>query len=103
MAVHLPFHHLQLGMMPIAKNTSIKINIIQIDPNKLSVLLCQYSAKSNNIFHYDSIIGHFRTAQNFHGKETATIYLRAKFVGQILKWPEDISMVDSLSLSLVNI
>lgn len=103
MAVLLPFHHLRLGMMPIAKNTSIKINILQIDPNKLAVLLCQYSAKSNNIFHYDSIIGHFRTAQNSHRKKTATVYLCAKFVGQFLKRPEDITMVDNHSLSLVNI
>lgn len=103
MAVLFPFHHLQLGMTPIAKNTSIKINVLQIDINKLSALLCQYSALSNTIFHYDSIIGHFRTAQNFHGKKTATTYLCAKFVGQILKRPEDITMVDSHSLSLINI
>lgn len=103
MAVLFPFHHLQLGMTPIAKNTSIKINVLQIDTNKLLALLCQYSVQSNTIFHYDSITGHFRTAQNLHGKKTATIYLHEKFVGQIIKWSEDITNVDSHSLSLVNI
>lgn len=73
----------------MAKNILIKINVLQIDTNKIPALLCQYSAQSNTIFHYASIIGHFRMAQNFHRKKTATIYWQAKFVGQILKWPED--------------
>jgi len=62
MAVLLPFYHLHLGTMSMAKNILIKINVLQIDTNEISALLCQYSAQNTTIFHYASIIGHFRTA-----------------------------------------
>lgn len=84
MVVLFPSYHLQLGIMPIAKIILIKINVSPTDTNQISAILCQSSAQSNTTFHYDSV-----TAQNFHGKKTVTMYLQAKFIGQILTWSED--------------
>lgn len=65
-------YHLQLGKMPMAKNILIKINVLQTDTSKISPLLCQHSAQNNSIFHYASILGHFKKVHNFHGQQQYT-------------------------------